>query len=123
MVKKIEKHFGQALRDAREGKYTLRKFAQLVDVSPTYLSQVEQGNVAPPTADRIKRMAIKLGANADEWIALAGRVPEDLPEIIHGQPTAVPDLLRAVKGLTVEQLGKLRKNAESMKRNGRKTGG
>lgn len=106
-MSKSAKHFGQVLRDAREGKFSLRTFAKMADVSPTYLSQVEQGNVAPPTADRVKKMAELLGANADEWIALAGRVPEDLPEIIQSQPTGMPELLREASGLTGEQLREL----------------
>lgn len=120
MAKKRERPFGQVLREAREGKYSLRKFAALVEVSPTYLSQVEQGNVAPPTADRVKRMAEALGANADEWIALAGRVPEDLPEIIQERPTEFPEMLRTLRGLTPEQVKKLRDQAERMKKEGRK---
>ncbi len=120
MTRKKDKPFGQVLRERRiEKGFSLRKFAELVSVSPTYLSQVEQGNVDPPTADRVKRMADMLDANADEWIALAGRVPEDLPGIIQNQPTEVPDLLRAVKGLTVEQLRRLREDAERMKREGK----
>lgn len=119
MAKHRGKTFGETLREAREGKYSLRKFAQLVGISPTYLSQVEQGNVDPPTADRVKRMAELLDANADEWIALAGRVPEDLPAIIQKQPTEVPDLLRAVRGLTADQLRKLREDAERMKKEGK----
>ncbi len=107
--------FGEILRERRIAKgYSLRKFAELVGVSPTYLSQVEQGNVDPPTAERVHRMAELLDENPDEWIALAGRVPDDLPEIIQ-EHTVVPDLLRAVKGLTVEQLRRLRANAENMK--------
>lgn len=43
---------------------------------PTYLSQVEKGNVAPPTAERIKVMAELRDANADEWTAL-GRAQVD----------------------------------------------
>lgn len=112
----MKKAFGQVLREAREGKYSLRKFAELVEVSPTYLSQVEQGNVDPPTAERVKRMAEILGANPDEWIAMAGRVPDDLSAIIQKQPVGVPDLLRAVKGLTTEQLQHLKEDAERMKR-------
>jgi transcriptional regulator with XRE-family HTH domain len=43
--------FGQVLREARLAKgITLRKFAEMVGISPTYLSQVEQENVDPPTA-------------------------------------------------------------------------
>ena len=112
--------FGQLLREKRiEKGFSLRKFAQLVGVSPTYLSQVEQGNVDPPTADRVNRMAELLGENPDEWIALAGRVPEDLPEIIQKQSIAVPDLLRAVRGLTADQLRRLRENAERMQKEGK----
>jgi len=108
--------FGELLREKRiEKGFSLRKFAQLVDVSPTYLSQVEQGNVQPPTADRVKRMAELLGENPDEWIALAGRVPEDLPEIIHSHPRDIPELLREAGGLTAQQLQRLREAARKMK--------
>lgn len=98
--------FGATLRARRIAKgYSLRKFAGVIGVSPTYLSQVEKGKVEkPPTAERVRRMAELLGANVDEWSALAGRVPEDLPEIIRRQPTQMPELLREASGLTTEQL-------------------
>jgi HTH-type transcriptional regulator, competence development regulator len=117
MAKKVpKKTFGQTLREKRVANgYSLRKFALLVGVSPTYLSQVEQDNVDPPTADRVKRMAELLEENVDQWTALAGRLTEDLPQIIHEAPTAVPDLLRAVRGLTPEQLRRLREEAERLK--------
>jgi transcriptional regulator with XRE-family HTH domain len=118
MAKKHHKSFGEALREKRiERGFSLRKFAQLVGISPTYLSQVEQGNNDPPTADRVKRMSELLGENPDEWIALAGRVPDDLPAIIRAK-TEVPDLLRAVRGLTADQLRKLRDEAKRMKGEG-----
>ncbi|MGH7129525.1 MAG: helix-turn-helix domain-containing protein [Planctomycetaceae bacterium] len=117
--RKSGKTFGQLLREKRTAKgYSLRKFAGLVGVSPTYLSQVEQDNVDPPTADRVKRMAELLGENVDEWTSLAGRLTEDLPEIIHEAPNAVSDLLRAVRGLTADQLRTLREEAERMKGQG-----
>ncbi|HEX3999762.1 MAG TPA: helix-turn-helix transcriptional regulator [Pirellulales bacterium] len=115
---KHNKSFGDVLREKRMAKkISLRKFAQVVGVSPTYLSQVEQNNVQPPTADRVQRMAEVLGENVDDWIALAGRVAEDLPAIIH-EKKEVPDLLRAVSGLTADQLRKLREQAERMKDEG-----
>jgi len=117
MDDKIARRFGDVLRERRSEKgYTLRKFAILVGISPTYLSQVEQNNVDPPTADRVKRMAELLGANVDEWTALAGRLTGDLPEIIREEPREMPDLLRAARGLTVEQLRRLRESAERMKK-------
>ncbi len=112
--------FGHVLRAKRlEKNFGLRKFAELVGVSPTYLSQVEQCNVMPPTIDRIKRIAELLCENPNEWIALAGRVPEDISQIISEQPTDILDLLRAVRGLTSEQLRKLREEAECMKKSGK----
>jgi transcriptional regulator with XRE-family HTH domain len=113
------KPFGQVLREKRlEKGFSLRKFAELVGVSPTYLSQVEQCNVDPPTAKRVKRMAELLGENPDKWIALAGRVPEDLPGIIQKQPTAMPELLREASGLTADQLRKLSEQAKKLKERG-----
>ncbi|HUG68813.1 MAG TPA: helix-turn-helix transcriptional regulator [Pirellulaceae bacterium] len=116
LLSKTSMPFGKALRAKRlEKKFTLRKFAELVGVSPTYLSQVEQCNVVAPTADRVQRMAELLGENSDEWTVLAGRVPEDLAEIIQESPTELCNLLRAVRGMTAEQLRKLRRAADRIK--------
>ena len=103
------KTFGQVLRERRVAKgFSLRKFAEMVGVSPTYLSQVEQDKVdKPPTAERVRRMAELLSENADDWSALEGRMPEDLPEIIKQQPTQMPELLREASGLSPEQLKQL----------------
>jgi transcriptional regulator with XRE-family HTH domain len=115
-MSKSQHQFGQILREKRVAKnFSLRKFAELVGVSPTYLSQVEQANVDPPTAERVQRMAELLDENPDELIALAGRVADDLPAIIQAK-TEVPDLLRAVRGLSAQQLRRLRERAEEMKR-------
>jgi len=99
-------HFGMILRERRLARgYSLRKFAELVEVSPTYLSLVETGKAEyAPAADRVKRMAELLDADADEWITKAGRMPEDLKEIILSDLEQMPALLRAAKGLTPEQL-------------------
>ena len=111
-----QKPFGPTLRDMRIAKgYSLRKFAGLIDISPTYLSQVEQGNVDPPTAERVQKMAEILNENADELIALAGRVPGDLHKIIQKQPTQMPELLREAKGLTADQMQVLIDQARKLK--------
>jgi len=54
--------FGARLREKRLAKQiTLRKFATMISVSSTYLSQVEQGRYVPPTADRVRQIAEILG--------------------------------------------------------------
>lgn len=108
------KHFGAVLRERRiEVGYSLRKFAEAVEISPTYLSLVETGKAEyPPSAERVRKMAELLDADVDRWIALAGRMPEDVKDIIMGDPEQMPALLRAAKDLTPEQLKKLIENAK-----------
>ena len=107
-------HFGALVRERRLAKgLSLRKFAEMIGVSPTYLSLVEKGKVErPPTAERVRKMAELLGESPDQWIALAGRVPDDLTDIIKSEPEAMPELLRAAKGLSADELRKLAKRLE-----------
>jgi len=111
------------LRETRLKKgYSLRKFAVMVGISPTYLSLVEMGKVdSPPTVVRVRKMAELLGENPDTWIALAGRMPEDLQAIIKKEPEEMPELLRAVKGMTAEELRNLTRNIQKKKQKGKRT--
>jgi len=116
--------FGSYVRKLREAKkvvdprFSLRKFAQAVGISPTYLSKVEKGEFAPPAPERIKKMAELLEINADELLALANKLDPDLSEIIRDQPKAMADFLRTARemNLSEEQLrkltGKLRKGKD-----------
>lgn len=80
----------------------------MIDVSPTYLSLIETSRTEyPPTAERVRLMAKLLEADADEWIALAGRVPDDMEKIILSQPRAMPALLRAANKMDSKELKKL----------------
>jgi transcriptional regulator with XRE-family HTH domain len=116
MATNAKKRFGRFVRDRRTAKeLSLRKFAELVGVSPTYLSQVEQGNCDPPTAERVRRMAEILGENADELTALAGRVPDDLPRILQKQPARLAAFIREVSDLTADQLEVLADQARRLK--------
>ncbi len=81
-------------------RITLRKFADMIGVSPTYLSQVEKGRFHPPTAYRVRRIAKLLGEDADLWIALADRVPEDVDDMVKRHPKDMPELMRLVIGST-----------------------
>ncbi|MCC6909091.1 MAG: helix-turn-helix transcriptional regulator [Phycisphaerales bacterium] len=107
-------HFGTMLREKRlEKGYSLRRFAEMIGVSPTYLSLVETGNADyPPAADRVKKMAELLGADPEQWIALAGRVSEESKEIILDRPDLMPALLRAARGLSAEKLKRLIEDAK-----------
>src|SRR3954462_1127865 len=99
MVSEREK-FGAFIRREREAKEIgLREMARLIGVSPTYLSKIERSEFPPPAEDRVKAIAEILGQDADDLLALAGRVASDLSEIIKQQPREMAALLRTAKGL------------------------
>lgn len=116
------RRFGELVRQKRLAKgLSLRRFAQLVGVSPTYVSQVEQGNFDPPTAERAERMAVILGESADALIALAGRMPHDLSGIICERPLELAAFLRESSGLTREQLQSLVEQARRLNESNRRS--
>jgi transcriptional regulator with XRE-family HTH domain len=116
---KTTETFGQYIRRRRMDKqFTLRAFARRVGVSPTYMSQVEQDVADPPTAERVQKMAELLDEDADELIAMAGRLPEDLPEIIQSRASEMPKLLREASGLTPAQLEQVQEQIRKLKEKG-----
>ena len=115
--RKSQTTFGTRLRKRRlKSGYSLRKFADALGVSSTYLSQVEQGKYDPPTAERAARIAEIFGEDPDEWIGYAGRVPDDLEKLILNHPTDMPKLVRAAATLKPTQLTALLATANRLSR-------
>lgn len=107
----VNETFGERVRRKRtEKQITLRKFAEMIEVSPTYVSQIERDEFDPPPENRIKAMAEILGENVDELLALAKRVPSDLPAILQKHPKEVATFLRTAKGFSREDWENLTKN-------------
>lgn len=115
--------FGRKVRQLREARkkddprYSLRKFAEAVGISPTFLSKVETGEFDPPAPERIKKMAELLEVDADELLALANKLDPDLKEIIQDQPKAMADFLRTARDMKIsdEELRKLTQRLRSRK--------
>jgi transcriptional regulator with XRE-family HTH domain len=115
--------FGTRIRQLREAKkktdpsFSLRRFAQAVGLSATFLSKVETGVSLPPSADKVKRMAELLGTDADELLALAGKVDPALPDIIREMPRAMADFLRTARdeGLTDAEIERLTESIKKRK--------
>ena len=112
--------FGRRIRELREAKklvdprFSLRKFAEAVGISATFLSKVETGEFAPPGPEKIKKMAELLGVDGDELLALANKVAPDLSDIIKGQPKAVADFLRTARDMNLSD-DELRKLTERLR--------
>jgi HTH-type transcriptional regulator, competence development regulator len=93
--------FGQTIRGARlASDISLRELARAVNVSASYLSRVENdcvGGKAGPTEAMCVALAHTLELNADTLIALAGRVPSDVSEIIRSDPVRWTQKIRSNK--------------------------
>jgi hypothetical protein len=63
----------------------------------------------------VKQIAKVIGYDADELLALAGRVASDLSDIIKQHPRELAALLRTTKGLTAEDMAKLARQAQRAK--------
>ena len=105
--------FGAFIRREREAKEIgLREMAKKIGVSPTYLSKVERDEFAPPTEDKVRAIAKIIECDPDKLLAMAGRMPSDLADIIRRHPVEMSALLRTVNGLTADEITRLAKEAK-----------
>jgi transcriptional regulator with XRE-family HTH domain len=95
--------FGPLVRSKREKlrdtnpAFSVRQVAGRIGVEPAYLSKIERGEVAPPGEDTIRNLAIDLGEDVDVLLAMAGKVSEDLRDIIRKRPKLFAELIRELK--------------------------
>ena len=66
---------------------------------PVYLSKIERDLEAPPSEEKIIRLAAELEADPDVLLAMAGKVSSDLREAICRRPGLFSDLIRTVRNL------------------------
>ena len=57
-----------------------RKFAQQIDMDPTYLNRIIKGSVQRPDPETIAKMADALGYDSDELMVLAGYPARGVPD-------------------------------------------
>jgi transcriptional regulator with XRE-family HTH domain len=108
--------FGAFIRREREGREIgLREMAKKIGVSPTYLSKIERDEFTPPAEDKVRAIAQIIECDPDQLLAMAGRVPSDLADIIKRRPVEMSALLRTANGLTAEDLVRLAREAGKAK--------
>ena len=72
-VQEPNQAFGARVRQLREARgIGLRRFAKVVELSPTYLSKVERGQLPPPAEDKVLAIARELDQDPDILLAMAG---------------------------------------------------
>lgn len=122
----LEQTFGRLLKEIRvkEADIGLRMFANLIDMKPSNLSNVERDRIRPPAnRQAIVRICDALGLAKNDprrerlfdLAAEAGnRIPADVADAVKNQP-GVPVLVRTVANKQLSE-GKLRELAEYIKR-------
>jgi transcriptional regulator with XRE-family HTH domain len=106
--------FGAMVRREREDrKIGLRAMAKMIAVSPTYLSKIERDEFSPPAEDKVKAIAGTLGCDADQLLALAGRIASDVSDIIKLHPIELAALVRASNGLPSARINDLARIARA----------
>jgi transcriptional regulator with XRE-family HTH domain len=116
VTRKSIETFGQRVRRLRQEKgISLRQFAYALELSATYVSQVERDEQNPPVETRLKDMAKVLGVDIDELIVSAGRVPNAAKKSGERHSEAWSRLYKSTKGLSEDELIELARIAEKFK--------
>ena len=89
--------FGKLLRSLRlESGVGLRELSRLIKKSPGYLSDVESGNVPPPSEETIVQIANALNVDRKALLNAAQKIDPELSEYVAEQPQ-IADFLRMAK--------------------------
>jgi transcriptional regulator with XRE-family HTH domain len=95
----MNQSFGQLILEARKSKgYSQRHLAELVHLSFTYLSKLENDRAdTPPSEETIRSLARNLDLDEEELIFLAGRIPRSDEELLKQNYKAMPGLFRRLR--------------------------
>jgi transcriptional regulator with XRE-family HTH domain len=89
---------GEAIKEARIGRFGLRELAREIDISPTYLSRLENGFEVRPSDAIINRLAETLGLSETELYIKAGRLPRKVLDHISTDRAMLATIINMVEG-------------------------
>ncbi len=113
-----ERTFGRYIKRLRIARNIgQREMARILEVSPSYLNDIENNKRYPPKKEIIEKIATVLEANLENLYDLAGKernkIPPDIPSIIK-KYKEIPPLLRSIDkyDLSSLELKKIKKVIE-----------
>ena len=108
----MAKRFGERVRELRKARNLgQRKLAEMIGVSHTYVSKIENEKLDfsdYPSEKRIRLIAEALDADVDELLTLARKIPDDIKQRVIDHP----EVFRKLAQLDDETLKKLLKDLE-----------
>ena len=93
---------------------SLRRFADILGKSPSWVSKVER-NIEVPGDETLIQIARLLKQDVNKLFELARRIHPEVKEPLAQRYTQVAGLLRTIGDMTPEQIVKLEKEARSIK--------
>ena len=95
--------FGEYIRERRQSlrksdrRFSVRQVAARIGIEPSYLSKIERDQQPPPSEETIRKLAIDLCEDSDVLLAMAGKVSDDLRQVIITRPRLFAEVLRQLK--------------------------
>ena len=111
-----DESFGRRIQELRRSRgMTQRQLADRLGIDFTYLSKLENSRGEPPSDQTVRRLAQELEADAENLLALAGKIPAD----VRAKAAEDPDfalLLRRLPSLSQDTLDRIYRNAKIPRR-------
>ncbi|PKN31141.1 MAG: XRE family transcriptional regulator [Deltaproteobacteria bacterium HGW-Deltaproteobacteria-21] len=114
----METTFGQMLRELRRSKgMSQRDLSAKVGVDFSYISKLENDRLPPPAADTVMRICQVLGADPNNLLAVTGKVPTEVKEMLTRNPSALQFVREANRmGLTGADWDRLSRTLRRLRR-------
>ncbi len=94
MAEQNKKSFGAFLRKIRTEKgYSIKQLSPKLNVNYSYLSKLENGH-SMPSEEFVDRISNVFEIEKEELMVRAGKIPNDVIEILQNNPQAAIDFLR-----------------------------
>ena len=96
----MNKKIGEIIREIRNEKgISLRKLAEIVNVSNVNILYIEKGKINT-SLPILKGIARALNYNIDKLLSFANMIDDDIKAIINKRPVLITNFLRVAKTLT-----------------------
>jgi transcriptional regulator with XRE-family HTH domain len=109
--------FGHKLRETRRLRgISQRELADKVGVDFSYISKLENDRLPPPAADTIVKICEVLDVPSDELLAVTGKMPTDVKEMLSTSTAAQQFVRRALEmNLSEDEWGTLTKRLRRLR--------
>ena len=96
----MNKKIGEIIKEIRNEKgISLRKLAEIVNVSNVNILYIEKGKINT-SLPILKGIASALNYNIDKLLSFANMIDDDIKAIINKRPVLITNFLRVAKALT-----------------------